>query len=623
MADAAPREAVAPAFVPGGPWPSSARAFDGHVAIAGLTADELAGRFGTPLLVVDEHDLQERMRSMRGMFPRVAYAVKAFTSHALIRAALSEGLDLLCASGGELEACLRAGAPGARLLLHGNAKTDGELSLACETGVGLVIVDDDEELERLDGAARSVGRIQPVLLRVIPDVRVRTHRSIATGHATSKFGMPPAVAIDAARRAASLPGLRLEGYHAHAGSQVLEPEPYLRVLEILVDLASTVRGLTGASARVLDIGGGFGVAYRSEHALAINQLATALEVRMAELASERGIDRPTLIVEPGRSVVANAGVTLYRVTSRKAVGGRTLLAVDGGMSDNLRPMLYAAEHAIVAATAEAGAASERVSVVGRHCESGDVLAEDVELPAGIGRGALLAIAATGAYTYPMASSYNRFGRPAVVAVRDGLATLWLRREDAADMDRLETGSTGGERATAERPDGIDVRPARRGDAESYLALWRAVVAEGRWVRSEDVRHSVREFRRRFRRSWTPEAAEIVAVDQAGVVVGYLGLTRERHAATRHVATHGLAVAPDRRGRGVGSALLAVGFEWAASVGVDKLMLSVYPHNTQALSLYRKFGFVQEGRLSRHSRKSSGDEDELVMAAWTGTGNSES
>ncbi len=252
--------------------------------------------------------------------------------------------------------------------------------------------------------------------------------------------------------------------------------------------------------------------------------------------------------------------------------------------------------------------------MGRHCESGDTLAEDVHLPADAGPGDLLAFAATGAYTYSLASSYNRVGRPAVVGVRDGLARLWLRREDAADLDRLE-GPAPRAAVVAEAPEGITIRPAAPRDADSYIAFWTAVVAEGRYVRTERVSHSKRVYRSRFRRPWTDHEAQIVAVDGQGTVVGHIYIQRERHPVTHHVATLGIAVAADHRGRGVGSALLADAIVWARGVGVEKLVLSVYPHNTGAIALYRKFGFVQEGRLSRQSRKSYGDEDEILMAAW--------
>jgi diaminopimelate decarboxylase len=615
MAEPAPVGDPAPADGPAaGPWPAAASFGAEGLTIGGLAAEELAARFGTPLVVIDVDDVRTRMRVAGRAFPRVAYAVKAFTAHPMIRLALEEGLELLCASGGELEACLRAGAPGARLLLHGNAKTDPELELAVAAGVGLVIADGPLELERLDAVARAMGRVQPVLLRVIPEVEVDTHEAIATGHELSKFGTPLAGATEAAVHAAALPGIRLKGFHAHAGSQVLDVVPYLRVLDTLLDLSADVERAAGLRAEVLDVGGGFGVTYVDEPPLGLAAVADAMRARLHERVRAERSPAPTLLVEPGRALVANAGCTLYRVVGRKRVGGRTLVAVDGGMSDNLRPMLYDAR--FTAASATPGRPVERATLVGRHCESGDVLVADAALPAATDVGDLVALAATGAYAYSLASAYNRIGRPAVVAVDRGAVTPWLRREDPADLDRLEVGAARVGAEATEPPPGVEVRPARPRDARSFAAMWRDVVAEGRWVRTERADRSIGSYRRRFRRSWSSEGAELVAVED-GRVIGQLGVSRERHPATRHVATLGMAVAADRRGLGVGSALLAAAIRWATAVGVRRLVLSVYPSNASAIALYRKFGFVEEGRLSRQSRKAYGYEDEILMARWVG------
>src|SRR6476659_5188137 len=409
------------------PWPRSARWTSTGLEVGGLAAADLADRFGTPVLVFDEDDLRSRMRAMVSAFPRVAYAVKAMTCAAVIRAAIEEGLDLLCASAGEVRTCLRAGAPASRVLLHGNAKTDEELGLAVDAGLGAVIVDDEEELDRLAALARAAGVSQPILLRVTPDVAVGTHEAIATGHAASKFGVPLAAAPAVARRAAATAGVRLLGLHAHAGSQVLDVDAHVRVVRALLGVATEA----GIRPAVLDVGGGFGVTYTDETP---SDLATVAGALRNELDAH-DVDAEVQ-VEPGRAIVANPGLTLYRVLARKHAGGRDLVTVDGGMSDNLRPALYDARHH-VATVAPADPLTKPVTVVGRHCESGDVVADDVALPIGLARGDLLAVAATGAYTYPLASAYNRFGRPAVVGVRDGEATLWIRRENADDMDRLD------------------------------------------------------------------------------------------------------------------------------------------------------------------------------------------
>jgi diaminopimelate decarboxylase len=594
-----------------GPWPASARFGPDGLELGGLPAAKLAHRFGTPLVVFDEREVRARMRAVRDLFPRAAYAVKAFTCRAVLRAAYEEGLHLLCASGGELEACLRAGVPAERIQLHGNAKTDDELQAAVRHGVGLVIVDGPDELERLNGFSIDAGRIQPILLRVIPEVDVVTHEAIATGHAASKFGTPLSAVGEVVGRVGKLPGIRVDGLHAHAGSQVLEVDPFVRVLAALVRAAAEA----GLAPRVLDVGGGFGVAYADEPALDIGGLAEALGHTLQRAASQHGWPLPELQVEPGRFFVANAGVTLYRVLGRKEAGGRRLVAVDGGMSDNLRPMLYGAVHAVQPASAGPPGVPATMTIVGRHCESGDVLAPDVRLPSGLDRGDLLAFGATGAYTYSLASNYNRFGRPAVVGVADGRAVRWLRREDAADMDRLEVPPRPLDAGLRASLDGIEIRPARPADARSFLEFWRLILGEEeRLARAEPVRDTARAYARRFRRSWSSEEAHIVAVS-GDRVVGNVVVSRDPHPVTRHVASLGIAVAADHRGRGIGAALLAESFRWARSVGVRKLLLSVYPGNTAAIALYRKFGFVEEGRLSRQSRRPDGFEDEILMAAW--------
>jgi ribosomal protein S18 acetylase RimI-like enzyme len=322
---------------------------------------------------------------------------------------------------------------------------------------------------------------------------------------------------------------------------------------------------------------------------------------------------PVVAAEPGRSLIGPAGITLYRVGTVRTVAGRRVVAVDGGMSDNPRPALYGARYSVALASAPLAGPTSGATIAGKHCESGDVLADRVELPVALGRGDLLAFAATGAYTYPMASVYNRVGRPAVVAVRLGESRPWLRREDAADLDRLEVPAYRRPPELAV-PDGVTIRPADPRDARAFLEFWRAIVAEERFVRSEEVRHPLRVYRRRFRKPWTDREAQIMAVE-GDRVVGHIYVAREEHPVTAHVATLGLAVAADRRGRGIGAALLSEGLVWARRVGVEKVVLSVYPHNTAAIALYRKFGFVDEGRLAGHSRKSYGYEDEVMMATW--------
>jgi putative acetyltransferase len=256
-----------------------------------------------------------------------------------------------------------------------------------------------------------------------------------------------------------------------------------------------------------------------------------------------------------------------------------------------------------------------VDVVGKHCESGDLLARDVRLPWPPQRDDLLAFAATGAYTYSMASNYNRVGRPAVVAVRRGEVRPWLRREDPADLDRLEVALE--DRPMPEPPAEVEVRPARPADTDSFLDAYRSVAAERRFIQTEVVTGTPRQYRRTFRRAWTSEEATLMAL-AAGRVVGSLSIRRDPQGATRHVATLGMFVLDGWRGRGVGSALMAEALRWARAQGVRRVELTVYPHNRAALALYRRFGFVEEGRLIRHARKSYGYEDEILMAVWLGS-----
>ena len=408
--------------------------------MAGAAADELAETYGTPLLVVDEEDVRSRCRAFTAAFPRVLYAVKAFTARGMLRTALEEGLGLLAATGGELVACLRSGADPSGLALHGNNKTDAELRLAVDARIGQVVVDNSVELERLERIATRASARQPVLLRVIPGVAAGTHTFIETGELDSKFGTPivGGEAMHALERLRASRSLRFLGLHTHVGSQILDPASLLAAADVLLDLASESHRALGRRTQVMDVGGGFGVRYTDEDPPGVEDLARTILDRVSIGAADRGLPIPEVQVEPGRALIANPVVTLYRVGSvKRIVGVRRFVAVDGGMSDNIRPVLYGARYTISPAGATRGAPEEIFTVVGRHCESGDVLVQNASLPGDVAPGDLLAVAATGAYAYSMANTYNRVGRPAVVAVRDGASKLWLRRETDDDLDRLE------------------------------------------------------------------------------------------------------------------------------------------------------------------------------------------
>jgi len=479
-----------------------------------------------------------------------------------------------------------------------------------------VIVDNAEELERLDRFARRVARRQPVLVRVTPGVEGHTHAYVDTGGAHSKFGTPIAegLALQAIKQASALQSLEFRGLHAHVGSQLLTAEPFLAEIDVLLDLIAEIRDSLGLEVPVLDIGGGFGAVYTDEVVPDPADLAkTALDA-IASGAERRKLAVPEIAVEPGRALTANAALTLYRVGSiKRTPGGPTFAAVDGGMSDNIRPALYGSRYTVSVAsrTPDPNAPRETFRVVGRHCESGDVLG-DVELPIDLAVGDLIAVASTGAYTYAMASNYNRVGRPAVVAVVGGRSHPWMRREDTADLERLDVFSDGDPDGVP--PDGVLVRPARPGDVGSFLEHLQSVADERRFIRTEQVGGSRRLWKHRFRRSLTDRTLSLVAVDGTKVI-GSLGIQREAGRASEHVASLGMSVSKEWRGRGVGTALMAEALRWARNVGVQKVSLTVYPSNTRAIALYRRFGFVDEGRLSGQSRKSYGYEDEVIMSRW--------
>jgi len=420
------------------PWPASARIDADGLEIGGISADELARTFGTPVMVLDEDEVRDRAREFRDAFGTALYAVKALTARRAIRLVADEGLGALAATGGELRAALEAGVPPERIALHGNNKSDNELRLAVAERIGLVIVDNPAELERLAPIANDAGASQPILLRVIPSVTAGGHPSIETGGEDSKFGMTPEEAIAAVRRATELAGVEPVGLHTHVGSQIEGVAPFLSATDVLVEVAARASSESGAVLARFDVGGGFPATYVDEALTDPAAIAREVKERLRTGLERHGLPAGELIAEPGRAIVANAGLTLYRVGAVKERGGRVLAAVDGGMSDNIRPALYGARHTVALASPAPDRPLRTVDVVGKHCESGDVLARGCELPEPR-PGDLLAVAATGAYCYSLASNYNRLGRPPLVAVRNGTATPWLRRETFDDLRALEVG----------------------------------------------------------------------------------------------------------------------------------------------------------------------------------------
>ncbi|WP_251150592.1 diaminopimelate decarboxylase [Cellulosimicrobium sp. Marseille-Q4280] len=456
---------------PGEPWSRGVRRRDdGVVEVAGLGVHELAAQVGTPAYVLDETDFRARARAYRTAFETafravgtdvdVYYAGKALLTVAVARWAREEGLRVDTASGGELAVALRAGIPGTEIGLHGNNKSDAELDRALEVGVGRIIVDSLVEIDRVAAAARARGVVAPVMVRVTTGVHAGGHEYISTAHEDQKFGLSiaaprgsgvdsdapgdsPAMTalLDVVRR----PELHLLGIHSHIGSQILDPTGFEVAARAVLELRADLAARTGVLVDEVDIGGGYGIAYLpGEVALDPERIAKDVAGAVDAVAARLGTPLPRFSIEPGRAIVGPAGLTLYTVGTVKPVAlddgrVRTYVSVDGGMSDNIRPALYGAQyHAEVVGRASV-AAPVLARVVGKHCESGDIVVHEVMLPGDVRAGDLLAVPATGAYGRSMASNYNLLTRPPVVAVSDGTARVLVRRETVDDLLALDQG----------------------------------------------------------------------------------------------------------------------------------------------------------------------------------------
>lgn len=425
-------------------WPASTtEPLPGTVAVGGVPLAEIADRFGTPVYVLDEAEVRARCRSYREAFPdaEVLYAAKAFLCRAMAHWAAEEGLGLDVCSAGELELAVVTGFPPERIVLHGNAKSPYDLASALRARVGRIVIDSPSEIARL-AAAVGPGGHQKVMIRVVPGVGAGGHEKIRTGTDDQKFGLSIADghAQHGVTRTLDQPQLELTGLHCHLGSQITSVKPYLVAVRRMVGLMARVHEQHGVVLPELDLGGGHGIAYRpGEEALDLATLARKVRTELAEACAAAGLPVPRLIVEPGRAIVGPAGIALYRVLSVKHTGGHVFVAVDGGMSDNPRPALYGVRYAPRLVGRHGAAEQTSVSVVGRHCEAGDVLAADVELPADVRPGDLLAVPVAGAYQLSMASGYNMVGRPPVVVVRDGRARLVVRRESLDDIRSRDVG----------------------------------------------------------------------------------------------------------------------------------------------------------------------------------------
>jgi len=418
----------------------------GHLEIGGCDVVDLAREFGTPLFIYDEQSLRDQCRAYHAAFGartdryEIVYASKAFSCRAMCELVAQEGLSLDVATGGELAAARAAAFPPERIYFHGNNKSVAEIESGLDAGIGHFVVDSFEEIGRLEAAAAARGRRQQVLVRVTPGVRPTTHDFVQTGQQDSKFGfgLADGRAEEAVRRLRDAAHLELVGVHAHIGSQIFALDSYRREVEVLFIALDDWRRDVGFECRIFNMGGGLGIRYTSaDMPSSIEELAEVGVSAVREGAERHGMMMPTLFVEPGRSIAGKAAVTAYTVGTVKVIPGvRTYVAVDGGMSDNLRPMLYDSRYEAMLASKAEVPASEVVTIAGKHCESGDVLVRDVHI-APPEPGDILVTPGTGAYGYAMANNYNAQPRPAVVMVAEGRARVIIARETWEDVLRLQ------------------------------------------------------------------------------------------------------------------------------------------------------------------------------------------
>ncbi len=429
-------------------WPRNAeRLTDGALSLAGCDARALAREYGTPLFVVDEADVRSRAAEYKAAYEHgdhpfeVFYASKAFLTVAIARWVYEAGLGIDVATGGELAVALRAGIPGHRIVMHGNNKSRVEIESALHHGLRALVCDSLDELARIGSIAAERGVVAPVMLRLTAGVEAHTHEAIATAHEDQKFGLSIAtgMAAKAVDQALGDPQIHLLGFHSHIGSQIFDADGFEiaahRVTLFMAEMART----RGYVAEALDLGGGMGIPYvAGDDPLDVADMAHRLRAIVVRECADAGLAVPRLSVEPGRAIVGSSTVTLYEVGVVKQVQVsdnfvRQYVAVDGGMSDNIRTALYDADYTAALANRISDADGTPSRVVGKHCESGDIVVKNLQLPTDVRAGDLLAVAATGAYCWSMASNYNNLPRPAVIAVRDGVARVLIRRETSEDL----------------------------------------------------------------------------------------------------------------------------------------------------------------------------------------------
>lgn len=443
-----PQEPVDPHADLSSVLPLTAETRAGYLSVGGVDMVSLAREAGTALYVMDEEQIRHQLREFRRWTTyhwrdvETVYAAKAFMCTAICRIVAQEGCMVLCASGGELAVALAAGVPANRIQVHGNNKTSAEVEEAVAAGVDRIVADSLGELERISAVALQRGVTQPVLLRVTPGIKPDTHGYIQTGQEDSKFGfgLNHGLAMEGVRRAIELPGVEFGGLHMHIGSQIFALQSYSKAIEVVVDFMRQVGEETGHAVRDLDVGGGIGIKYgHADEPSTIQDFGKVVVDGIKEECERHALAVPRILIEPGRAVVANAGITLYTVGTIKEVPGiRTYVAVDGGMTDNIRPALYGARYECLVANKADQPRTEIVTVAGKHCETGDLIARDTPIQP-VESGDILAVCATGAYCHSMSSNYNKQVRPGVVFVRDGRWRWVVRRETYEDLLHCDVG----------------------------------------------------------------------------------------------------------------------------------------------------------------------------------------
>lgn len=426
------------------PWSATARRNStGELVVGDVPVTQLAAAFQTPLWVLDEADLRERCRNFVAAFTgaTVVYASKAWCNRAVLQVIADESIHVDVASGGELFTALKAGIDPSRIVFHGNNKSTQELADALDVSVGRIVVDSFDELARLETLARARDVVVPVWLRITPGIDAHTHEYVRTGHDDQKFGFTLSLGLadDALVQALAAPHIEVVGIHAHIGSQIFGVEPFVANAQVMIDLLHRWRDQFAVTLPELNLGGGMGIAYLPEDdPVDVAAFGDAVLDAVAHQCALQNFPVPALFVEPGRALIAPSTLTLYEVGTIKALPGLTTwVSIDGGMSDNIRPSLYGSVHEVALANRDSSRPTMLVSVVGKHCESGDLIRDRVALPDDLAVGDLLAVAATGAYTASMASNYNRLPRPAAVMVSNGEVRVVQRRETYEDLVRFD------------------------------------------------------------------------------------------------------------------------------------------------------------------------------------------